>query len=354
MRLRPGFDVLWRAPGEVQIGTDPRWAIRLTDLTDSEADLLAKVEPGASTRALHTLAVQRGVPGERVERLLRLLADAHLLCPEPTRPPPTTALSSRACDAAVWSLVLEDGDGAGLVRARAECVVGVVGLGRLGLQVAVTLASAGVGTLLLEDPFLVKSADLGVGGYLSRDVGSTRTTAARRIVHDIGTEIRTHASPHMSPDLIVLVEHGAADPARARMSMSTGIPHLSVVIREASALVGPLVIPGRTPCLRCVDLWRAQADERWAVLAAQLSAASRPPAHEETTLAAVCGALAAAQALAHLDGRTATVRGASLEVSLPEAVPRLREWTPHPDCGCRQLPPTPSVRMPSAAGRVPS
>src|SRR5690606_35179482 len=36
MRLRPGVRVLWRAPGEVQVGTDPRWALRLTGLLPAE------------------------------------------------------------------------------------------------------------------------------------------------------------------------------------------------------------------------------------------------------------------------------------------------------------------------------
>ncbi|OIQ81337.1 hypothetical protein GALL_369000 [mine drainage metagenome] len=73
---------------------------------------------------------------------------------------------------------------------------------------------------------------------------------------------------------------------------------------------------------------------------AQLAAVARPHGPEESSLAAVAGSLAAAQALAHLDGRVPTVRGAGLEVSLPEAVPRVRSWSVHPDCGCVAIPAT--------------
>ncbi|MBX9246777.1 hypothetical protein ICW40_18460 [Actinotalea ferrariae] len=59
-----------------------------------------------------------------------------------------------------------------------------------------------------------------------------------------------------------------------------------------------------------------------------------PPGPEETTLAATAGALAAAQALAHLDGRPVTVEGAALVVALPDAVPRTVTWEEHPECGC--------------------
>ena len=40
MRLRAGLRVLRRTATEVQVGTDPRWAVRLPDLTPAEADLL--------------------------------------------------------------------------------------------------------------------------------------------------------------------------------------------------------------------------------------------------------------------------------------------------------------------------
>jgi hypothetical protein len=80
-------------------------------------------------------------------------------------------------------------------------------------------------------------------------------------------------------------------------------------------------------------------DPAWPVLAAQL-AASAPGriAAEESVLAALGGALTAAAVLAELDGRTPAVVGASFEVALPDAVPRLRSWPVHPDCGCTGLP----------------
>lgn len=355
MRLRPGLDLLWRSPGEVQIGTDPRWAVRLSGLTDPEVDLLTSAEPGSTVESLRTSAARHGHPADRFEALLHALDQARVLCPIPARPPATgtaTLLSGAAADASAWSTVLEDGDGAAHVRDRSARTAGIVGLGRLGLQTAVVLAAAGIGTVLLQDDGLVTSADLGVGGYLPRDVGSPRAEAAHRIVHDANAAVRTQAPARTEPDLLVLIEHGAADPARSRLSMSAGVAHLSVVVQEASVLVGPLVVPGVTPCLRCVDLWRADVDDRWGVVVAQLAAAARPHGPEESALAAVAGSLAAAQALAHLDGRTPTVRGAGLEVSLPEAVPRVRSWAVHPDCGCGAIPVTPPVTASCAGDRV--
>ncbi|WNB86133.1 ThiF family adenylyltransferase [Cellulomonas sp. ATA003] len=234
--------------------------------------------------------------------------------------------------------------------------MGFLGAGRLALTAACVLASAGVGTLLLQDDAPVTTADLGVGGFGARDVGSPRAAAAARIMRDLAPQVRTSAPTAAHPDVVVSVEHGVADAARARTMMSAEVVHLSVVVREADILVGPLVRPGASPCLRCVDLHRTAADPVWPVLAAQLAAAprGRRPA-EESVLAAVGGALAAGQVLAQLDGRTPTAVGASLEIALPDAVPRLRRWAVHPECGCAGLPGalvrSPADRRQASGGR---
>jgi hypothetical protein len=57
-------------------------------------------------------------------------------------------------------------------------------------------------------------------------------------------------------------------------------------------------------------------------------------APEETVTATMAAALAAGQVLAHLDGLPTTSTAATLEVRLPAAVPRVRQWHPHPRCGC--------------------
>jgi hypothetical protein len=120
--------------------------------------------------------------------------------------------------------------------------------------------------------------------------------------------------------------------------MAAEVVHLSVVVREADVLVGPLVRPGGSPCLRCLDLHRADEDPRWPVVATQLATRRGRRTGEESVLAAVSGSLTAAQVLAHLDGRTPLTVGGSIDVALPDAVPRVRRWAVHPGCGCTDLP----------------
>jgi len=319
--------VLWQGPTQVRVGLDPRWSVALADLSPSAARALSTLPRGSDDeRSLRTAMRRESVPADEETAVLAHLRDAHLLVPARTPDSP---------DAATWGLLAADGDAAAVLARRRSAVVRVCGLGRLGTGLAVTLAAAGVGRLELVDDGPVTRHDIGPSGLALRDVGSPRATAAARAVHDAAPGVRTLPAGG-EVDLVVLVEHHVADPARHRPLVTDAVPHLSVVAREATVLVGPLVRPGRTPCLRCLDLHRTDADPGWPALAAQL--ACRAPEGVESVLAAVAAPLAAAQALALLDGRTATVEGATLEIALPDAVPRLARWAAHPACGCTGLP----------------
>jgi len=339
MRLRPGLRVLRRTDFEVQIGTDARWAVRLAGLGPGEASLLRLLDDDPELDSLVDRARAFGVADVRANELLDALQTAHLTCrtPASTRPRVRTAASA---DAAVWSLLRDDGDGAAVVRARADRTVGVVGLGPLGLTIAVTLAAAGVGTILLNDDGRITSVDVGAAGYRLGDVGSRRVHVASRLVRDVAPDVRTEPAAGTVPDVVVLVERDVADPATALALVTAGITHLSVVVREADALVGPLVVPGAGPCLRCMDLHRGDVDDCWPTVVAQLAGRATGVGvlrSEVGVLAGLCGALAAAEVLVHLDGGSPATRGASYEVTLPDVAPRRRPWVVHPSCGCTTL-----------------
>jgi len=339
MWLRAGLRVLWCARDEVQIGTDARWAIRLSGLTAGEVGLLLALDGGGPAPGLAKRAGSLGIRPERLHALVGELDRAQLTTRATELDRGRLLPPQLGPDAGTWTRLLADGRGSTLLAARHPRVVGLVGAGRLGLTAAVTLAAAGVGCVLVEDDLPVTHADLGAGGYTARDVGSPRRVAAARALRDIAPDVTTTAPPRTRPDVMVLVEHGAADALRSRVLMSAGVVHLSIVVRDADVVVGPLVRPGSSPCLRCLDLHRTDADRRWPALAAQLVGGVRSTApHEETVLAAIAGALAAGQVLAQLDGTAPHTLGASLEIALPEAVPRLRQWSTHPDCGCTGLP----------------
>ena len=331
MRLRAGLRVLRRTATEVQVGTDPRWAVRLPDLTPAEADLLQSVDTRTDLTEVTRLVAGRDVEPDRVRALVDVLVEARLTTAGPRR----SALDGPASvDAAVWSLLRADGNGADVVRARADRVVAVLGLGPTGLGIAVGLAAAGVGTVLVDDERPVRSTDVGVCGYRWADAGSVREHVTARLLRDVAPHVSTASD--RAPDVVVLVEDRVADPRRGPVLVAGGITHLGVVVREADTVVGPFVVPGAGPCLRCLDLHRTDSDASWPTIAAQLHAGD--VADESGLVAAVCAGLGAAAVLAHLDRVPGLAPGTTLEVAQPDAVPRRRTWAVHPECGCTALP----------------
>jgi hypothetical protein len=122
------------------------------------------------------------------------------------------------------------------------------------------------------------------------------------------------------PAAVVVVTEGrtpwwAGAPWQAR-----GIPHLPVVLGEAGVVVGPLVLPGRTACLRCAGpAWRASR---------VCGTGSVPPG-----TAVLAAAVTTVTVLATLRGDP-SLGGISTEIGLDEVAVTHRLWKVRPDCGC--------------------
>ena len=118
--------------------------------------------------------------------------------------------------------------------------------------------------------------------------------------------------------------------------MREQVPHLAASADEAIGIVGPLVIPGRTACLRCLDLTRAERDPAWPLILAQIEGRAPDPLACDAPLAAAVAAQAAAQVLAFIDRAVAVdaVADGTLELVLPGWQWRRRTWPRHPACSC--------------------
>lgn len=334
MKLRPGLRVLERGPGTLQFGVDHRWATVLDDLTPAERTVLRTLGPPelASTSTLLARCPEQGVEHARLDELLAALGSAGVLEPDTSAASTGSGTSDDVCAS---DHLRPTGHGRERVAARSRARVAVVGLGRLGLVVADVLASAGVGTVLADDERAVRAGDVGVGGLRERHVGLARGRAAVEVLGRGYPALRVGLGSHESPDVVVVVVEEVADPLRTVRLMALDVAHLVVTVREGDTVVGPFVVPGRTPCLTCLDLHRGDVDPTWPGLAVQLKeAAARRPPPQDSAVAAIAGALAAAQVLTYLDGGVPATTGTSIEVASGEEVPRLRAWDRHPACGC--------------------
>jgi bacteriocin biosynthesis cyclodehydratase domain-containing protein len=344
--LKPGLLPVWRDRDTLQIGIDSRRAVALTGMA-GVAWVISLLDGSRDRAQVIQAAADHGIPAETTERVLALLATAGALDDFPAGtlrllPPPLRA--RLAAELAAASLAHRDGDGgARTLSRRLTAQVRIHGTGTVGTGIAGLLTTSGIGRVEHADPSGEAAAPPGTPPRPSRpaaqrskslEYGTTRPTRSRPPAL-AGAGWPGKAPPSTAlPDLAILVGRHPME-LRAGL-MSDQVPHLAVAADEAIGVVGPLVIPGRTACLRCLDLTRAERDPAWPLILAQIDGREPDPLACDAPLAAAVAAQAAAQVLAFIDRAVAVnaVADGTLELVLPGWQWRRRTWPRHPACSC--------------------
>jgi hypothetical protein len=328
--VHPALARVWRDRATVQIGLDPARAVVIGGMTTPEAAILRSLDGSRDQSMLRTLAQDVGSDARVADKLIEILRSSGVVVDSDQLSDGGTASDSRAPDRASLGLLTgaEDG-GAGALAARRGHWVEVRGAGRVGATVARLLDAAGIGRTTVTDPAPTTAHDTCPGGLGHRQVGQPRGPAAQRVIRSVGS----NADPD-GPSLVVLAPPPGTIQVPEGGLLRSGVPHLLARVVEVTGIVGPLVLPGRSPCLRCLDLHRTDRDPAWPRIAAQAAQVRLEVAACDVTLAAQVAAVAAQQALAHLDGFTPAAVAGTIEITLPYGLPRRRSWSPHPACGC--------------------
>lgn len=328
VRLRPGMRVLWRDPDTVQVGPGATARVTLTNPNARQLALLADLQA-------------QGVAHDRANPVLSRLYDANLLLPmsRANMQGLNHACRTRlAGDAQILGIADELGEGWRALAGRQRSTVEIQGLGRTGALLARALAHAGVGRLIISDDGPIAREDTAPGGYSPRHVSESREGILRAILERDHPEVSVATASAAAPDLTILIERYVANPIRYQGLMRQDIPHLSILMSDDHATVGPVVIPGKSPCLQCLDLHRLDHDPAWPMLATQLmNIQLSEPQPEESLLAGLTAYLAAGQVLSVLAAGTPKAVGSTMEFRVGSYMPALRKWTMHPDCGCSHL-----------------
>ncbi|WP_053203302.1 hypothetical protein [Jiangella muralis] len=347
--LHPALSRTWRDESTLQVGATPLLALVVGGLSRPERAVVEAMTGDADLAALRELAAEVGLGRSAADHLTELLLAAGAVIDGDRLGPgdrPGGRTSGRTDDrpddsrrqpdrssAALLSRTAAGGGDVLAVRSRQR--VDVHGAGRVGAQIARLLAAAGVGTVAVLDGHPVRPADVSPGGHPPDAVGAPRRRSlAALLPADAGDEPGAgHRRPAI-PSLTVLAPSGGTGREEAAELVRQGIPHLLAQVVEVTGVVGPLVLPGRSSCLRCLDLHRTARDPHWPLVLDQ--ALRRPPPEPacDAALAAVVAGLAATQALACLDGFTPAAVDGTIEMTLPSGLPRRRSWTRHPRCGC--------------------
>jgi hypothetical protein len=323
----------------VQIGIDPRRAIALTGMASASV-LLGLLDGTRERDEVVAAARQQGVAPDVTERVLRLLAAGGVLDDVPVSARQALTQQQRqrlGAELAAAALARDHSDaGATALSRRSGARVRIHGHGRVSSALADILATSGVGLVTVTSPPAPAAA---ARRRRARRPRTVTGPAAPSVV------ARKAAPP---PDLAVLVGYralaGGRGPDLPDRLLRAGVPHLAVTAEEAIGVVGPLVRPGGTACVRCVHLTRSALDPAWPLILAQLGRLAPDPPACDAALAAHVAAQAAGQVLAFLDlapghppapaRSRAPAENGTLEFVLPSWEWRRRTWPPHPACPC--------------------
>jgi hypothetical protein len=326
-RLNRAAVVLWRSRRVVQLELGARRIV----VEDVEADQLSALlwRPAGSRPR------PPADPPEGVGELAAALDKAGFLTSAGSQQPGHPAVPARLT-ADLGVLTAQFGDRAvAVLQARRAATVAVHGTSRLATSVAATFAAAGVGWIQLVHGGEVSASDACPGGVTPADEGRRFAVAADEAVHRYSPDVVTSPiPPERRADLVVLTDPAPVDSSLRSALHQDQVPHLPASVDGQRAVVGPLVLPGRTGCLRCADLHRTDRDPAWPALAVQLGARPRRRISSDVALCVATAGVAAGQGLAYLDRQRPATLGASLEWQLPDWRLRRRSWPAHYGCDC--------------------
>ena len=343
--LNPALTTIWRDEQTLQLGLDPELALVFRGVDPARAGFLALLDGTRSRAQTISAASAYGLGATEAAELLDLLATGGALVDAGADRRPLANLSAAerdrlAPDLAAWSLGQggiggPDASSRTLGRRR-RAMITVDGAGRVGATLVGLLAAAGIGTLSVTD--------IAPGGAGTGSVSEPRGLAAMQAARETSPATRSGLPKGRLPDLHVLCPDGAyVEPATRDRLLVDGTVHLLAHTYERVGVVGPLVLPGRTPCLHCLDLHRVDRDRDWPVVSAQLANPARrlagvaSAAACDVVLASAVAAHAALAVLAYVDDPEGVpeLAGALLELRPPAGRLRRRAWGSHPACGCQ-------------------
>ena len=233
--------------------------------------------------------------------------------------------------------------GSGVSRSGLEMIAGSSGAS--GQEVSSLLRKLKV--LLLPEPAERPPARVSIVGSGQTVERIASTIALANIAVTISATVSDEDS-----DLGIAVGHYVLDPESYGFWLRRDLPHLPVVFGDDSVQVGPLVEPGSSPCLYCLEHYRRDADASWSAMASQLW--GRRAASETALVSAEVAARVARMVIGRVEsGRqpTRSMAARSFRLAVDSGEVTRRDWMPHPECGCVTLAASPVPAEPLNADR---
>ena len=181
---------------------------------------------------------------------------------------------------------------------------------------------------------LIGDLDIGIGTFTTEHIGFNFEKQCEEMRRElslfpIDREVN-YLDEISTPEL--RIHCGDIDPEKLSYWMSNAEPFLHIPTPQAdTAQIGPLVIPGKSPCLRCVEL--AERDQS-GVINKQILGAEIPSDYP-VIAAYFIASLAASQILSYCEKESSETTGKVISLDYQSlAYPQVATIARHPLCGC--------------------
>lgn len=240
---------------------------------------------------------------------------------------------------ATWIDGVYDG-GVSKLSARQNFVIEILGGNRIAsLLYAMLLASGVTQTRFAlstrrNNP-IVSDSDLGTGILRNSDIGENYKVRIAEISREIAlfpSEISPNKKTVSEKNLSIMV--GDISSETTEHAMREGQNHLFIHNSAGPGIsIGPLVIPGKTPCARCIEL---SIEERTGMrFETVLNTQSEIGGDVPIAIAHHVAALVTQLLLSYIDSGSSSLLGAQIRLDYRDPISPIRTCYPrHPGCGC--------------------
>ena len=309
------------------------------------ADLIIRAFTGAHS----TTAIARALllPLEEIEAIVEVLTDSELLELWPSGLPSTPRGIGGSFRSAQYEIQRDlithragtsDG-GVREMKLRSEFTILISGENRLARTLLTLLQSMGIthSRIITRGQLSQRVDSYDVCGVTTRmsDIGKMRSEFHQELIREselplsaggVGSEVKSVAKP--MPDLIISTIPIEWDYVQRWMSEGSKHLHINSIIGN-HVEIGPLVIPGITPCLRCVTLTKRDLEIN--------SAAEKLRTELPTAASAYIAGLIAMCVSEYVATSESSLMASSywLDLLAPLSIPEQRYWGFHGSCGCQ-------------------
>ncbi|MFA5919359.1 MAG: hypothetical protein WC800_07470 [Candidatus Nanopelagicaceae bacterium] len=255
---------------------------------------------------------------------------------------------------ATWHSEAKDG-GVSIVNSRRGWHVNIYGGSRIATLLYGILLSSGVTQTRLHDVQenrAISEPDLCAGFLRASDIGLSYKARVDEMARELSLFPLTPLTPTTTgarssrkqnadgqeksetAEQTISIVVGTPPSDELQTWMSEGVAHLLVDNPDgASVTIGPLVIPGKTPCTRCVAIANEDLNDLWRDISWKKQ--NSPAVEVPVAVAHHVAGFLALELLAFLDGGKSKLIGASARINFhaPMLIQE-RLYARHPACGC--------------------